>query len=163
MIAISNYKSFWEYIATLVSGISQANRINQVKVVFDEEDFMEYLKEIEIDTVTLLAVIPSSGMEASSNDDYEEVDLIYVYLLKKSNPADLTADELLTEIGALQTTMTAIKQKLIDMSGSWDNCDNPHVCLMHKLVISSMQTAPEYNIMGCNGYGLNFKLKTKGV
>lgn len=157
MVPVQTYKSFWEYVATLVTGISQ------VKVVFDEEDFMEYLKEIEIGTVTLLAVIPASGMEATSSDDYEEIDAIYVYLLKKSNPADLTADDVLTEIGALQTIMTAIKQKLIDMSGDWDHCDNQHICLMHKLIISSMQTAPEYNLMGCNGYGLNFKLKTKGV
>jgi hypothetical protein len=157
MVAVQTYKVFWEYMLTLVTGITQ------VKVVIDEEDFMEYLRDVDVETVTLLAVVPASAVEATSSDDYEEIDNIYVYILKKSNPQDLTSDEVLAELNALQTTMTAIKQKLIDMSGDFDHCDNQYICLMHKLIISSMQTAPEYNLMGCNGYGLTFKLKTKGV
>ena len=157
MVPILTYKTLWEYIATAVSGISL------VKVVFDEEDFISYLKEVEIDTVTMLAVIPASISEATSHDDYEEIDSVYIYILKKSNPADLTSDETITEMAALQVIITAIKQKLIAMSGDYDHCTDQNVRLMHKLIISSMQTAPEYNLMGCNGYGLTFKLKTKGV
>ncbi len=73
---------------TLVTGITQ------VKVVIDEEDFMEYLRDVDVETVTLLAVVPASAVEATSSDDYEEIDNIYVYILKKSNPQDLTSDEI---------------------------------------------------------------------
>lgn len=138
--------------------------IDRVRIAFDLEDFSQIIKELDIDTVVLLAVMPSADSEATSHDDYEEIDNVYVYLLKKTNPADLTYDQTISEMAALQVIVTSLKHKLIELAGDYEHqCSNPVIGLMKKLMIGTMRTDPEYNLMGCNGFGLFFKLKTKGV
>jgi len=158
MVPILQYKSFWEYLITVVTGI------DRVQLAFDLDDFSEIVNDIEVDEVVLLAVMPSADGEATSHDDYEEIDNVYVYLLKKSNPADLTHDQIISEMAALQVIITALKHELISLAGDCEHqCDNPLIGLIKNLMIGTMHTDPEYNLMGCNGYGLYFKLKTKGV
>jgi hypothetical protein len=158
MVPILQYKAFWEYLITIVSGIDRA------RLAFDLEDFSEIIKEIEADEVVLLAVMPSSDTEATSFDDYEEIDTVYVYLLKKCNPADLTHDEVIAEMAAIQLIMHNVKHKLIELSADHEHqCSNALIGLMKDLMVGTMRTDPEYNLMGCNGYALNFKLKTAGV
>lgn len=158
MVPILQYKAFWEYLITIVSGIDRA------RLAFDLEDFTEIVKEIEGDEIVLLAVMPSSDSEATSPDDYEEIDTVYIYLLKKCNPADLTHDEIITEMAAIQLIMHNVKHKLIELAADHEHqCSNSLIGLMKNLITGSMHTDPEYNLMGCNGYGLNFKLKTTGV
>lgn len=158
MVPILSYKAFWEYLITVVSGI------DQVRIAFEVEDFSQIIKDLETDTVLLLAVIPSAEAEATSHDDYEEIDNVYVYILKKSNPADLTYDGTINEMAALQTILKNVKHKLITLAGDYEHqCSNPVIGLMKKLIIGSMRSDPEYNLMGCNGFGLFFKLKTTGV
>jgi hypothetical protein len=157
MVPISQYKSFWEYLITIVDGI------DSVIIAHDEPDLSGMIREVETGKVFLVAIIPSSDVVASSHDDYEEIDSCYVFVLKKSNSSDLTHDDLLNEIGAMQQIITRVKHKLIELEGDYDHCSNPLIKLMHRLIISSIHTDPEYNLLGCNGYGIYFKLKTVGV
>ena len=158
MVPVLTYKTFWEFIKTEVSGIGL------VRVAFEIEDFTSILRDLDLNSVVLLAVMPGSESESSSHDEYEEIDNVYVYLLKKSNPGDLTYDESINEMAALQVIMKNIKHKLIMLAGDYmHQCSNPVIGLMRNIIIGTMRTDPEYNLMGCNGYGLTFKLKTSGV
>ena len=136
MILISSYKAFWEYVITVVSGI------NQVYIFSDENQLANIIREVEAGKVILVAVIPSTDMVASSNDDYEEVSSCYVYLLRKSNPDDLTHAEFLIEMDEMQAIMKLMKQKLIDFSGDYDHCSNANISLMHRLILSTIHTDP---------------------
>ena len=59
----------------------------------------------------------------------------------------------------MQRFMEQLKLKLISMSNDTDHL-SPHSHLLHGLQIGTMHTDPEYNLLGCNGYGLSFKVKT---
>lgn len=157
MIPISKYKAFWEYVITVVAGI------DKVHIFMDENQLADIIRDVEAGKVNLVAVIPSTDMLATSNDDYEEVSSCYVFLLKKSNPGDLTHAEFLIEMDEMMAIMKLVKQKLIDFSADYDHCSNEHIKLMHRLILATIHTDPEYNLMGCNGWGIFFKLKTTGV
>ncbi|MFZ4569770.1 MAG: hypothetical protein ACOYM0_01415 [Bacteroidales bacterium] len=157
MVTVNEYKTFWNYLVTVVSGI------DQVIIAHEDSDLAGMIRDIEAGKVLLMAIIPSSDVVANNIDNYEEIDSCYVFVIKKSDPANLTHDESLTEIGQMQQIMTLVKHKLIELSGDFDHCSNANIVLMHRLIISSIHTEPEYNLLGCNGYGLFFKLKTVGV
>jgi hypothetical protein len=139
--------------------------IDKVLVVHEESDLASTIRDIDAGCVILIAVIPSSDVEATSSDDYEEIDGCYVFVVKKSDRGNLTHDEYLDELNGTQTIINAVKLKLIELSADTDNCYNPALFthLMHRLYINGMHTDPEYNLLGCNGWGLSFKLKTTGI
>ena len=159
MIAISTYKDFWEYMATVVTGI------DLVYIVHEESDLASVIRDLAAGAVILFAVIPSSDIEATSNDDIEEIESCYVFIVKKSNASDLTHAEYLLQMEGTQQTMRALKNKMIELSGDTDHCQQAGTFghLMHRLFINGMHTDPEYNLLGCNGWGLSFKLKTQGI
>ncbi|MEI6901084.1 MAG: hypothetical protein WCL00_14505 [Bacteroidota bacterium] len=159
MVSISTYKSFWDYIDGIVPGI------DQVFVVHEESDLAFIIRDIESGEVILLAIFPSADVEATSVDDYEEIDSCFMFVVKKSDRGSLTHAEYLTELQSTQGIMTAIKHKMIELAGDTDHCSDPAAFghMMHRLFINGMHTDPEYNLLGCNGWGLSFKLKTKGI
>ena len=159
MVLISTYKALWEYIATLVDGI------DKVLVVHEESDLASTIRDIDAGSVLLLAIIPSADIEATSSDDYEEIDACFVFVVKKSDRGSLTHDEYLLELESTQEIITTVKAKMIEMSSDFDHCreGQSFTHLMHRLYINGMHTDPEYNLLGCNGWGISFKLKTKGI
>jgi hypothetical protein len=157
MVSISTYKSFWDYIAAVTGGI------DKVFIVHEESDLASIIRDIDAGCVILFAVIPSTDIEATSNDDYEEIDSCFMFVVKKSDRGSLTHEEYLAEMEATQNIITSIKHKMIELSGDTDQCPGSFGHLMHRLFINGMHTDPEYNLLGCNGWGLSFKLKTKGT
>lgn len=159
MVLISKYRDFWEYIQSVVPGI------DTVLVVHEDSDLASIIRDASAGEVFLLAIVPSADTEATSHDDYEEFDACYIFVIKKSDRGNLTHREYIDEMEQMQVLMGAIKHKMIELSGDTDHCFDPDSPghLMHRLQINGMHTDPEYNLFGCNGYGLTFKLKTKGV
>ena len=147
MVAISTYKTFWEYIRTVVPGI------NQVYVVHEEFDIAAIIKDIADADVILLAVVPSSDTEASSSDDIKEFDSCFMFVVKKIDRSNLTHDEFLQQWEMTQAIMGDVKDKMIELAGDYEHCQNPGTYghLMHRLVIGGMHTDPEYNLHGCLG------------
>ena len=156
MVPLSNYRNMWSFLAGVIPGI------NHCLVVHDESDLASMIREIDDGDVILIAVIPSSDIEATSSDDYEEIESCFAFIVKKSDRGNLTQSEYLDQIGQMQTIMSALKKKLIDLSEDYDHT-TPYSHILHGLFINGMHTDPEYNLLGCNGWGLSFKLKTAGV
>ena len=146
-------------MATVVAGI------DVVYMVHEESDLASVVRDLDNGKVILFAVIPSSDIQATSGDDYEEIDSCNVFVVKKSSPADLTHDEYLQQMEGTQQTMRELKLKMIQLSADTDNCTykGSFSHMMHRLFINGMHTDPEYNLLGCNGWGLSFKLKTQGI
>ena len=159
MVAISTYKAFWEYMATVITAI------DLVYIVHEESDLAAVIRDIDAGSVILFAVIPSADVEATSVDDYEEIDSCFVFVVKKSDRGSLTHDEFLAELEVTQGIIIDVKQKMIELAGDTDHCldTGSYSHLMHRLFINGMHTDPEYNLLGCNGWGLSFRLKTKGL
>ena len=146
-------------MATVVTGI------DQVFIVHEESDLASVIRDIDAGGVILFAVIPSSDIEATSADDIEEIDSCFVFVVKKSDRGNLTHAEYLLELEITQAVITAVKAKMIQLSSDFDHCRTlpAYTHLMHRLFINGMHTDPEYNLLGCNGWGLSFKLKTQGI
>ncbi|MCX6267667.1 MAG: hypothetical protein NTW16_09965 [Bacteroidetes bacterium] len=156
MVPINTYRSFWQFMAGEVPGI------NHFFMVHEESDLASVIRDIDAGAVILFAVIPSSDIEATSGDDYEEIDSCFVFLVKKNDRGSLTHDEFITELHNTQLVIADIKNKLIELSVDREHT-TPFSHILHGLYINGMHTDPEYNLLGCDGWGLSFKLKTKGT
>ncbi len=156
MVPINTYRSFWQFMASEVPGI------NHFFMIHEESDLASVIRDIDAGSVILFAVIPSSDIEATSGDDYEEIDSCFVFVVKKNDRGSLTHDEFITELHNTQQVIASIKHKLIELSLDRDHL-TPYSHMLHGLFINGMHTDPEYNLLGCDGWGLSFKLKTKGT
>jgi hypothetical protein len=159
MVSISTYKAFWDYIKSVVAGI------DEVLLVHERADLQMTIKEVNENSVILMAIIPSSDTESASLDDIKEFDSCFLFVIRKSDPKDQTNDDFLTDLGSTQVIMGNVKDKMIELAGDTEHCNIPpaYAHLMHRLVINGMHTDPEYNVVGCNGWSLSFKLKTVGT
>ncbi len=159
MIPLSTYKSFWDYIASVIT------TIDMVFIVHEESDLASVIRDIESGTVILFAVIPSSDIEATNFDDYEEIDSCFVFVVKKCERGDLTHVEFIADMQVTQEIIRNVKLKMIELAANTDQClaSGSFTHLMHRLFLNGMHTDPEYNMLGCNGWGMSFKLKTKGL
>ena len=110
MILISTYLAFWQYMATVVTGI------DEVFIVHEESDLASSIRDIEAGCVILFAVIPSTDIEATSTDDYEEIESCNVFLVKKSDRGGLTHAEYLAE---LEVTQAIISHQLTSRESTW--------------------------------------------
>jgi hypothetical protein len=155
MIPIENFTALWQYISASVPGI------DQFMVVHEESDLALIIREISDGAVLLIAVLPSADAQSDSVDNYHETDTCFVFVVKKSDRGSLTQDEYLSQLSHTQKIMASLKQQLLALASDTDHSTN-HSHLFHGLIISSMHTDPEYNLLGCNGWGLSFKVKTQG-
>ena len=156
MVLISTYRSFWAYLAGVVPGIQHHF------VVHEESDMASVIREIDAGDVILFAVVPSSDMQAISTDDYEEVDSVWVFIVKKTDRGAVTHSEFLSVLETTQLVMIALKNKLIELASDTEHT-TAYSHMMHNIILSSIHTDPEYNMLGCDGWSLSFKLKTKGT
>jgi len=156
MIPVNIYRDLWIYLASIIPGIHHAFTIHE------ESDMAAAIRDIDQRKVLLIVVLPSADLEATSADDVEEVNSCYVFLVQKTDHGSTTQDEFITQLYQTQAMMQTVKQNLIAMSSDWEHL-SPYSHLLHGLVINGMHTDPEYNLLGCNGWGLSFKIKTKGI
>jgi hypothetical protein len=152
MIAVLDYKAFWEYIAAAVQGITS------VKTVGDIRELEKFLKDMPENEVNLIAVLPSSDTDYTNLDNKQETDNSVVYLLKKTNASDMTENDLLMMRVQTQQQMTAVKEKLYTMAMDMDST-NKNI-LMARRLQPLFHTDPEYDFLGCNGWSISFKWKT---
>lgn len=143
-------------MASVVSGI------DHVVMAHEESDLAGMIREFSANSVLLMAIVPSADMQAISSDDYEEIDSCFVFLVRKLDMGSITHTEYLSVLESLQGKISQIKHLLIDWSADTEHL-TPYSHMLHNLNINSMHTDPEYNLLGCYGYGLSFQLKTKGV
>jgi hypothetical protein len=159
MILISEYKAFWEYIKNITPGI------DRVIMVHEDGDLAGMIKEVADDETLLIAVIPSADVESANLDDIEEIDTCFVFIVNKCDRKNLTHAEFLAGLEVTQLLMASVKGTMIDLSGDTDHCHTTpsYGHMMHRLVVNGMHTDPEYNLLECYGWGLSFRLKSKGV
>ena len=136
--------------------------IDHCFVVHENSDMASVIKEIDAADVILFAVIPSSDVSALSTDNYHEIDSVFCFVVKKNDRGNLTHEEFLDNLNSTQLIMVSLKHKLIEMAADTEHL-TPYSHMLHELMLSTMHTDPEYNLLGCDGWSLSFKLKTEGV
>lgn len=155
MIPVDVYSNLWQFIASRVNGI------DQTLVVHEESDLALTIRDMAGGTVLLMAILPSTDAQSEGFDNYHETDSCFVFVVKKSDRGSLLWQEFLDEIGQLQKIIAAVKKQLLILGADTDHTTE-YSHLLHGLIIPSMHTDPEYNLLGCNGWGLSFKIKTNG-
>ena len=154
MIPVRKYKALWDFIA------SEIPAIKTVFVVDDEAELSSKIKEIENLSVILVAVIPSSDMNAPDEDNYGDIDTCLIYLLMKIDPRDETDEDIMAERELTQNTMNSIRHLMLDLEGCCDGSDASK--LMKQVIRGKQHIDRERNYLGCNGYSLSFGIKTNG-
>jgi hypothetical protein len=153
MIPVNSYIDLWNYVRDSIPGIDIA------MVVHEESDLALMIRDVALGSVLLIAVLPGSDMQVNNPDNYQEIDTCIVFMVKKSDRGSLLQAEYVQELAQMQRFMEQLKLNLINLSKDTDHLA-PHSHLLHGLQIGTMHTDPEYNLLGCNGYGLSFKVKT---
>lgn len=153
MIPVNTYIGLWNYIQQSIQGIDTC------LIVHEESDLALMIRDVSLGSVLLIAVIPSSDMQPDNPDNLMETDTCFVFVVKKTDRGSVLQTEYLQELGLMQRLMEAVKHKLISLAADTAHL-SPHSHLLHGLQTNTMHTDPEYNLLGCDGYGLSFKIKT---
>ena len=154
MIPVRKYKALWEFIA------SEIPAINMVFVVDDEAELASKIKEVDDLATMLVAVVPSSDMNATDEDNYGDVDTCLVYLLMKIDPRDHSDEGIMDERELTQNLMGNVREAMLGLGESCDGSD--HAKLMAQAIRGKQHIDRERNYLGCNGYSLSFGVKTNG-
>jgi hypothetical protein len=105
--------------------------------------------------IWLAATIPSADPETVNEDNFAENNIVWLFVLEKTDPGNFTATEELEHYQKIQDVVTAVKNWLrhAKLSG------NEH---LEYLNLSSIHTDPEYQLGGWNGWSINFNFDTPG-
>ena len=132
------------------------------KIVFvdDEPELANKIKEIEVGSIILVAVTPSSDLNAENEDNYGDIDTCVIYSLMKVNASDQTDEDIMNERELTQNTMRDIRTLMAELEGICDGTDA--ASLLKQFMRGKQHVDRERNYLGCNGYSLSFGIKTNG-
>ncbi len=148
MLKISKYKEILLDFKDNISGIEEFFTART------EEELKRRIKEI--DHFFLIGIIPSANTDEKSFDNISENDTIILYVIKPIAERDRDNDDTTLQEEA-QDIISEIKKRLYTIA---DNYDHALHQTIRQINFGTMQTDPEYNYMGCDGYSLSFILKS---
>lgn len=107
------------------------------------------------DGIWLGVTIPSADPETMNEDNVGENNIVWIFVLEKTDPGSLTADEELEHYQKIQDVATAVKNWLRDQKLEGNE-------FLEYLNLNSVHTDPEYQFGGWNGWSINFNFDTEG-
>ncbi len=153
MIRVRDYNNYFEQMCCWIQGL------NGFVLVSGEAQFGEYIRQKSTsDFPLLIALIPSADSIAHDPDNILETATCLIYVMKKVESSDQTADSFLDTMEETQQIMQAIKEKMRADRGRHEIFSH----LLERIDLSRMHTDPEYNYLGCNGWSLSFLISTPG-
>lgn len=154
MIAIRKYRDLWQYIADNTA-------VDRHYFLHLDADLALVIRDIPNNTIFLLATIPSGDCQSTNHDDVEEIDTNYVWVLKKTDQTTLTPDLFISDLHTTQEILSSVKSLLKSLAMDTDHAtDFSHD--LHNLQLNGLHTEAEYNLFGCNGWGMAFSIKSPG-
>lgn len=144
MIALSNYRSYWEGVAQRIEAITATMGVTV------DEDMGPRLQNIPAGTATLFWIVPSAQPHKGSDvDNYSEDNICVVFVMVKYDRQRVRAVEALE---AVQPVIERVKQMIIDDMAA--GCP-----ALAGLDIASLSTIPETGFYGdFAGWSLGFKI-----
>lgn len=147
------------FLNTYIAGIrtrliADGYSIENYYLVRTEAELTSDIKNLPAGRFFIAAVIPGSDTRALSFDNVKEAENWLIYALEKRDIKNETHQTRVTDVGAQQRIITAIKNMIrADMESRVIPCNiRPD--------LNSMHTDPEYRYMGCDGYSVSFKVES---
>lgn len=154
MIAIRKYRDLWQYVA-------EHTAVDRYYFLHLEADLASVIRDIPQGTIFLLATFPSGDCQSPNHDDVEEIDTNYAWVLKKTDQTTMTPEKIITDMHELQQILSSVKSLLKSIAMDTDH-QTSFSHDLHNLQLNGLHTEPEYNLFGCNGWGMAFSIKSPG-
>lgn len=151
MITISNLRTFTAEV------LAEIPEFNKQLIVIDDSQLSKFMSDIsEDDNLIFVAVIPSHKMNGNNSDDAMPLDLMLFMVLNKFDRQD--GQEAF--LNSMELCQLATK-KLIDKMIA-NKRDETKMCgIMKFLQVQSISVDPVWELLGCDGYEINFQLKSR--
>lgn len=105
--------------------------------------------------VWLGITIPSADPETVNEDNVAENNIVWIFILEKVDPGNLSAEDEINHFQKIQDITTAVKNWLRDKKLEGNE-------FLEYLNLQSIHTDPEYQFGGWNGWSINFNFDTEG-
>lgn len=128
--------------------------LKDIFLVRTESELLGDIKNLELGSLIMAVLIPSSDTRALNIDNVKEHETWLIYILEKVDPKEVTHVNRIVSVAAQQRYITLIKQLIRS-----DIYNHTIPCNIRP-DISSMHTDPEHLFMGCDGYSLSFKVES---
>jgi hypothetical protein len=141
-----------QYAEELKNSISE---IKTVLIVVDDSQLSSKLSKIgKDDNLILVGFIPSHKIEGNDIDAVKTRDLMLWLVLKKAARAN---DDFVSTMKECQSACKKLIKKMLEDKPMFDNkCG-----LMRMLKIPSITVDPVWGLNSCDGYEIEYQLKTK--
>jgi hypothetical protein len=148
MLKVNDFRA---YIAAIKDSITE---ITVARTVMDETQLTQALEAQTSDTYILLGIIPKHKF-VGKPENLESSDSTTILILKKVVRSNQDHEIFLDVIDESQT----IAQKVIDKL-LYDYEDDANCNFMKRLNVSSFDINPIWGLNSCDGYEIDFSLKT---
>ena len=150
MISITRLREFLVETKTAINGI------NFTELIIDDSQFISFLKERkEAENSMLFGVIPQYPLEGQE-DMYEWLNQLQFFIIKKRS-ARFLHDELITNMEETRTLAQEFVEYVI-LNSVGDS--NSFCGLSNELVSGSLLVKPIWNKGQCDGWAIEFDLRT---
>jgi hypothetical protein len=105
--------------------------------------------------IWIAVTIPSADPAGNGDDNVAETNIVWMFILEKTDPGSMSAADELAHYQKLQNLTKSVKNWLRDQKLEGNE-------FLEHLNLQSIHTDPEYQVGGWNGWGLSFNFETDG-
>lgn len=149
MISINSLREY------LVECKAEFPKIKKTQLLYDDSTIVEFMKDHAAgEDIYFLSIIPEFSSHSKNEDSVLFSNMLSFLFLEKVNYNDISYDE---ELLVFHRTLELAKKfvtKLLEESGN-STCHE-----MNKINWETLEIVPIKNLASCNGYGVEFSLKT---
>ncbi|WP_372744273.1 hypothetical protein [Lutibacter sp.] len=150
MLLIPDFRNYVESIKTAF------NQIERHEVVIDDTQLSRFLEAIPDDNKYIVLGILPKHNPVGDVDNIQSIDTASILILKKVTRSDQTHNNFLETFEEAQTiTRNVILKMRADYLNEEEFCT-----VMKFLSIESIDVNPIWGLFGCDGYQIDFQLKT---
>ena len=142
---------FREYIIAIKDAITE---ITVAETVMDDTQLSKFLQTQKGDTHLILGIIPKHNL-AGGMDDLKSTDKTSILILEKVTRKNDNHEAFLNRIHQAQAVAQKVIDKLLLDANDDDRCD-----FIRYLEASSFDINPIWGLNSCDGYQIDFSLKT---
>lgn len=141
-----------EYLAECKASFKE---INRTQVLFDDSTIVEFMKDHDFThNIFMLGIIPQFDSSGTNTDNLQFNNNLAFLFVEKVDYNDLTYDQ---ELLVFHRTLELAKKFLLKVA---DEAGQSTCHEMNLIDVSSIGINPVRNLASCNGYEVEFTLKT---
>lgn len=147
-----NLNDFRDYIKSIETEISE---ISNSETVMDQTQLSKFLDNQVVESWIVLGIVPKHNFKGS-DVNLQSNDSTSLLVLQKVVRSSQDQEIFLDSLSQTQRITELVINKMIDDYENDDSCN-----MMSNLILSSVDINPIWRLNSCDGYQVDFSLKTK--